>query len=106
MREKQRLRMFENGVLRVVLGPKRDEVTGEWRKLHTEEPDDHYIIRVFKSRIMRRAGVLHVCWTGFWWGNPRERDHLEDIGVDGRIILNGSSIRGMWLRIGTGGGLL
>jgi len=46
-------------------------------------------------------------YTGFWWGNLRERDHLGDPGVDGRIILRrvfrtGSS----WLRIGTGGGLL
>ena len=34
--------------------------------------------------------------TGFWWGNLRDRDHLEDLGVDGRIILSGSSGSGMW----------
>ena len=42
LREEHRLRVFENWVLRRILGPKRDEVTGEWRKLHNEEPDDLY----------------------------------------------------------------
>jgi len=42
MREERRLRVFENWVLRRILGPKRDEVTGEWRKLHNEELDDLY----------------------------------------------------------------
>ena len=35
-------------------------------------------------------------YTGFWWGNLRERDHLGDLGADGRIILNGYSRSGMW----------
>ena len=52
--------MFENRVLRRVFGPKRDEVTGEWRKLHNEELNDLYsllnIVRVVKSRRMRWAG--------------------------------------------------
>jgi hypothetical protein len=52
-----RLRVFENRVLRRLFGPKRDEVTGEWRRLHNEEPNDLYsspnIIRVIKSRRMR-----------------------------------------------------
>ena len=52
--------MFENRVLRKVFGPKRDEVTGEWRKLHNEELNDLYslpnIVRVVKSRRMRWAG--------------------------------------------------
>ena len=52
--------MFENRVLRKVFGPKRDEVTGEWRKLHNEELNDLYslpsIVRVVKSRRMRWVG--------------------------------------------------
>ena len=58
MREVRRLRLFENRVLRIIFGPKRDEVTGEWRKLHNEELNDLYsprIIRVIKSRRMRWA---------------------------------------------------
>ena len=42
MKEERRLRVFENSVLRRIFGPKRDEVTGEWRKLHTEELNDLY----------------------------------------------------------------
>jgi hypothetical protein len=60
LREERRLRVFENRVLRKVFGPKRDEVTGEWRKLHNEELSDRYslqnIVRVVKSRRMRWAG--------------------------------------------------
>jgi hypothetical protein len=52
--------VFENRVLRKVFGPKRDEVMGEWRKLHNEELCDLYtspsIIRIIKSRRMRWAG--------------------------------------------------
>ena len=58
--------MFENRVLRRVFGPKRDEVTGEWRKLHNEELSDGYslpnIVRVVKSRRMRWA--RHVARMG------------------------------------------
>jgi hypothetical protein len=54
--------MFENRVLRRIFGPKRDEVTGEWRKLHNEELYDLYsspcIIRIIKSRRMRWAGYV------------------------------------------------
>ena len=66
LREKRRLRVFENRVLRKVFGPKRDEVTGEWRKLHNEELNDLYsvpnIVRVVKSRRMRWA--WHVARMG------------------------------------------
>jgi hypothetical protein len=58
--------VFENRVLRRIFGPKRDEVTGEWRKLHNEELRDLYsppsIIRIIKSRRMRWAG--HVARMG------------------------------------------
>jgi hypothetical protein len=81
--------------LRRLFGPKRDEVTGEWRKPHNEELHDLYssptIVRVIKSRIrwvghVARVGREETC-TGFWWGNLRERDRWENPGVDGRIIL-------------------
>ena len=65
-REERRLRLFENRVLRRIFGPKRDGVTGEWRKLHNEELNDLYcspnIFRVIKSRWMRWAG--HVARMG------------------------------------------
>ena len=60
LREGRKLRVFENMVLRRIFGPRRDEVTGEWRRLHNEEPNDLYskpnIVRVIKSRRMRWAG--------------------------------------------------
>ena len=66
LREERRLRVFENRVLRKVFGPKRDDVTREWRKLHNEELNDLYslpsIVRVVKSRRMRWAG--HVARMG------------------------------------------
>jgi hypothetical protein len=65
-REEHRLRVFENRVLRRISGPKRDEVMGEWRKLHNEELHNLYsspdIIRQVKSRQMRWAG--HVAHMG------------------------------------------
>jgi len=60
LREERRLRVFENMVLRRILGPRSDEVTGEWRRLHYEELNDLYsspnIVRVIKSRSMGWAG--------------------------------------------------
>ena len=57
LRGEHRLRVFENRVLRRIIGPKRNRVTGEWRKLHNEELNDLYsspnIVRVIKSRRMR-----------------------------------------------------
>jgi hypothetical protein len=82
LREEHRLRVFENRVLRGIFGPKRDEVTGEWRRLNNEELNDLYsspnMIRVTKSRRLRWAG--HVArmsrgeeHTGFWWGGEGKR---------------------------------
>jgi hypothetical protein len=66
VREEHRLSVFENRVLRRIFGPKRDEVTREWRKLHNEELHLLYsspnIIRYIKSRIMMWAG--HVARMG------------------------------------------
>jgi hypothetical protein len=66
LREKHGLRVFENRVLRRIFGPRRDEVIGEWRKLHNEELRDLYIspsiIRIIKSRRMRWTG--HVAGMG------------------------------------------
>jgi hypothetical protein len=75
LRDECRLRVFENRVLRRIFRPKRDEVTGEWRKLHNEELYDLYsspnIMRVIKSSRMRwlghvaRIGRRKAC-IGFW----------------------------------------
>jgi hypothetical protein len=125
LREKYRLRVFENRVLRSTVGPKRDEVTGEWRKLYNEDLNDLYSspnnVQVIKSRKMRWVG--HVArmvggkrrgYAGFWWGNLRERDHLENPGINGCIILRWIFRKWdveawtalIWLRIGRCGGHL
>ena len=65
-RMERKLRVFENMVLRRIFGPRRDEETGEWRRLHNEELNSLYsspnIVRVIKSRRMRWAG--HVARMG------------------------------------------
>jgi hypothetical protein len=93
-REGHRLSVFENRFLRRISEPKRDNVTGEWKKLHNEELHNLYssasIIRQISSRKMRwvehmaRMGEEIKC-TRFWWESPKERYHSEDRGVDGRI---------------------
>jgi len=89
-----RLRLFDNRVPRMMCGPKREEVTGDWRKLHNEQLHGSccsvHIIGLIKSR--RWAG--HVAGMAkkrntyrVLWGNLKERDRLEDLGVYERIIL-------------------
>jgi hypothetical protein len=124
LREEHRLRVFGNRVLRGMFGPKGDEVTGEWRKLHSGELHNLYsspdIIRHIKSRRMRWAG--HVARMGeernvyrVLVGKPegkrpleRPRRRWEDgIKMDLREIGWGWVWSGLnWLRIGTVGGLL
>jgi len=66
MKGERRLRVFENRVLRRIFGPKRDEVTGDWRKLHNEELNYLYlspnIVWVIKSRKMRQVGHVARMW--------------------------------------------
>jgi hypothetical protein len=89
LREERRLKVFENMVLRRVFGSKRDEVTGEWRKLHNEELNNLYslsnIVRVVKSRRMGCGVILR--WVFRKW------EGVVGTGWSG-------------LRIGTGGGHL
>ena len=104
--------MFENMVLMRIFGLRRDEVTGEWSRLHNEELNDMYsspnIVRVIKSRRIRRAG--HVARMGeergVYWvlvGKPEGRNQWGDLGVDGWIILGRISRRwdvGIWTGLG------
>jgi len=122
--KERKLRVFENLVLSRIFGPRRDEVMGEWRRLHNEELNDLYsspnIVWVIKSRRMRWAG--HVVCIGeergvyrvLVWQTEEKRDHWGDLGVDGWITLGQISRRwyvGIWTglgwpRIETGGGCL
>jgi len=115
--------VFENIVLRKIFGPKRDEVTWEWSRLHNEDLNDLYttpnFVLVIRSRRMRWAG--HVARMGeemgvyrVLVGKPEKGDHWGDLGVGGQIILEWISRKwdvciwtGLgWPRIETGGGLL
>jgi len=110
-------------VLRRIFGPRKDEVTGKWRREHNEVLNDIYpspnIVRVIKSRRMRWAG--HVArmgeergCIGSCWGKPEGKSHWGDLDVDGWIILGWISRKwdvGIWTgygwpRIDTGGGCL
>ncbi|KAJ4451145.1 hypothetical protein ANN_02587 [Periplaneta americana] len=120
LREEQRLRVFENKVLRKIFGPKRDEVTGEWRKLHNAELHAFYsspdIIRNIKSRRLRWAGHV-ACMSESRnayrvlvgrpeekrpLGRPRRRweDNikmdLREVGYDGRDWINLAQDRNQW----------
>ena len=80
-------------MLRKIRGPKRGEVTEQWRRLHNKELYSAYssnIIRVIKSPMrleghLARMGERRQVHTEFWWGDVSEGDHLENLVVDGRI---------------------
>jgi hypothetical protein len=115
--------MFESGVMRRIFGPKRDEMIGEWRRLHNEELNDLYsspnIIRVIKSRRMRWAGHIARMGEGRGayrvlvgrsegrrpLGRPRHRWE-GNIKMDLQEVGWGAWTGLIWLRIGTGGGPL
>ena len=113
LREERKLREVENMVLRRIFGPRRrDEVMGEWSRLHNQELKDLYsspnIVQVIKPIRMRWAG--HVArmgeergCIGSWWENRREGDHWADLGANGWIILRWISRRwdvGIWTGLG------
>jgi hypothetical protein len=99
LKEEHRLRVSENRVVRRIFGLKRDEVTGEWRKLHNEELHNVYsfpdVIRQIKSSRMRWAG--HVACMGedrevykILVESQKEREHSEDRYIGGGWDQNGS----------------
>jgi len=96
LREECRLRVFENRVLRRIFGPKRDEVRGEWRKLHSVECNDLYsspnILWVIKSRRMRWAEHVVCMWKRreiyrISVRKPEGKRPLVRPSLDGRLIL-------------------
>jgi hypothetical protein len=121
LRKEHWLRVFQNRVLRRLFRPKRDDVTGEWRKLYNEVLNDLYyspnIIRVIKLRRMRWAGQGHIVSMGERRGVNRvlvgKPEGKRPLGRhrDGRIILRwifrkwdvGTWTGSTWLKIGTGG---
>jgi hypothetical protein len=84
LKEEHRVRVFENRLLSRIFGPKRYEVSGDWRKLHNGKLHNLYfypnVIRTIKSRRMGLAGNvarmgsrgMHI---GYWWESQKERDH-------------------------------
>jgi hypothetical protein len=118
IREDRRLRVFENKVLWRIFGPKRDEVTGGWRSLYEDEPNDLNSSNIFRAIESGMRWVGHVArmgrgqvHTGLWWGNLIG-DQWDYSGVDGRIIIKmdiqevGEWTGLSWLRIekcGVGG---
>jgi hypothetical protein len=122
LREEYRLRVFENRVLRRIFGPKSDEVTGQWGKLHSGQLHNLYsspdIVRQIKSRRMRWAG--HVARMGegrnayrVLAGNPEGKRLLEsprrrwEDGIRKNLGRLAGAYSGFTLlRIGTVGGLL
>ena len=106
-REEHRLRVFDKRALRKIFRPKRDKVTVERKRLHNGELYDPYFSPFGRSNQEEgdRLGMYpvretgEVC-TGFWWADVRGRDHSEDLGVNGRIMLKEVGCGGMdWISL-------
>jgi len=89
LRKKRKLRVSENRVPRRIFGPKRDEVTEEWRKLHYDQ-----LIDLYSSPNIRMRWAGHIACRGrvqvyivFLVGKRGEREQMEDTCIDGMIIL-------------------
>ena len=99
--------MLESRVLRRIFGPTKDGVTRKWRRLHNKELYDLYsspnIFQLMNQKELDGQAMWHVQNTGevhtvFWWGNLGEGHHLEDLGIDGGIVLK-------WIFKKWGGGM-
>jgi hypothetical protein len=114
--------VFENRVLMIIFGPKKDEETGGWRKLHNEELHNLYsspsIIRIITRRIRWAGNVARMgrrgMHIGYWRESQKDEDNWEDQDVCGWTILKRilerhdgvEWIGWIGLRIGTSGGFL
>ena len=123
MREERKLRVFENRVLRRIFGPKRGDVTGEWKTLHSVELSDLYcspkIFQMVKSRRVRWARhvacmgerrAVYKVWVGKHEGKrPLGRPRLrweDNIKMDLQEMGCGAWTGSIWRRTGIGGGHL
>ena len=114
LREERRLRVFENMVLRRIFGPKREEVTGEWRKLRNEKLNDLFSSPNISGDKMEKRWAGNIARTGERRGVYRvlvgKPEGKRQQSVDWRIILRrifrkwdvGVWTGSRWLRIGTG----
>jgi len=79
-------------MLRKIFGPKRDEVARKWRRLHNQQLHDVYRDTKYysgeKIKMNGMGGTSSNVWgrgevhTGVWWGNLKERDHMEDLSIN------------------------